>query len=167
MDARKNYYESQYYTDGNTVRKIKPVPQDTPREEAVYNSPRKAGKSARVNPGIDMVTLLILSVAIIATLYTCIQYLNVQSENTQMNKEIASLESGLTKLQNENNDTLSEIKSNLDLNYIYKVATEELGMVFPDKNQVIPYKSNLNDYVRQYKDIPKKEKETILDSLLK
>jgi hypothetical protein len=84
-----------------------------------------------------------------------------------MNSKITSMERELTKLQNKNNDTASEIKSNLDLNYIYKVATKDLGMVFPDKNQVITYKGTLSDYVRQFKDIPKDDSKNIINEFIK
>jgi hypothetical protein len=32
----------------------------------------------------------------------------------------------------------------------------ELGMIYPDRNQVITYDSTISEYVKQYKDIPQK-----------
>jgi hypothetical protein len=46
------------------------------------------------------------------------------------------------------------------------VATNELGMVSPQNNQVITYDSNLSDYVRQYKDIPEENKDSLLDKII-
>ena len=48
----------------------------------------------------------------------------------------------------------TRINTSLDLDYVYRVATEELGMVYPNKNQVILYNKTESEYVRQYEDIP-------------
>ena len=45
------------------------------------------------------------------------------------------------------------INSSIDYNYIYKVATEELGMVYPSQNQIVNYDSEDSEYVVQYKDV--------------
>ena len=41
------------------------------------------------------------------------------------------------------------------LDHVYKVATEELGMVYANKDQVLMYNRTESEYVRQYEDIPK------------
>ena len=38
--------------------------------------------------------------------------------------------------------------------YVYKVATEELGMVKADRSQIKTYTNSEKEYVRQYEDIP-------------
>ncbi len=170
MDARKQQgnYKNEYYMDGNTARKLQVVPRYPEEEELQPRQQpvRKIRKRPRVNEGIDMFSLFVLTVAIVVTLYTCVEFLGVQSNLTEMNTEIADLESSLTKLQNENTDALSQLNTFLDLNYIYQVATNELGMVYPNENQVITYESNLSDYVRQYDDIPE-ERTTLLDGILR
>ena len=40
------------------------------------------------------------------------------------------------------------------MDYIYKVATEDLGMVPVKKDQVIYFEANEQGYVRQLEDIP-------------
>ena len=42
----------------------------------------------------------------------------------------------------------------MDLQYIYQVATEELGMTYPKKGQVLEYENTSAEYVRQYGEIP-------------
>ena len=39
---------------------------------------------------------------------------------------------------------------------IYKIATEELGMVYANKDQVRMYNKTESEYVRQYEDIPER-----------
>jgi cell division protein FtsB len=84
-----------------------------------------------------------------------------------MNKEITKAENELSRVKNENKAILSSINTSLDLNYIYEVATRELGMVAPNNNQVITYKSTLSNYVRQYEDIPEDNEQSILDFIIK
>lgn len=171
MDARKRYtyYQNEYYTQGNAAKKLQVVPKypNEKEQELVQQPVRLPKRKSRLNQGIDMLSLLVMTAAIVVTLYTCVEYLRVQTNISQMNKEIASLESDLTKLQNENKDALSQINTNLDLNYIYQVATNELGMVYPNNNQMISYESNPSGFVRQYSDIPEESKDTLLDKILK
>ena len=43
----------------------------------------------------------------------------------------------------------------MDLEYIYKTATEEMGMVPAAEDQVIYFDRTESEYVRQNEDIPK------------
>lgn len=169
MEAKKQHYQyNDYSTYGNTARKLQVLPGYEESEESapIRRPQREKRNKPRRSPGIDLFSVFFLTLAITVTVYTCISYLKVQSEITEQNKEIASLEHSLVKLQNQNKEALAKINTSLDLNYIYEIATKELGMVYPDKNQVITYKSNLSDYVRQYKEIPEVTDSTILDKIL-
>ena len=35
------------------------------------------------------------------------------------------------------------------------IAVDEMGMVYPDENEVIEYTEQMREYVRQYENIPK------------
>ena len=70
-----------------------------------------------------------------------------------MDKSIISMEKQLTALTNENDAAYEAINTAFDLDYVYRVAVEELGMVYPKDNKVIKYKSSGTDYVRQYEDM--------------
>ena len=48
----------------------------------------------------------------------------------------------------------NRISTLVDLDYIYQVATEELGMTYASDDQVIYYDKSESEYVRQYEDIP-------------
>ena len=68
---------------------------------------------------------------------------------------IELLEKELEQCKAENDALETRIKTDIDLEHIYKVATEELGMVYANKNQVLLYDKTESEYVRQYEDIPK------------
>lgn len=165
---RRSYNPNLYSIEGNAARKLHAVPgyQEVERPDQRQQTRREIQKRRKINSSMDIVSMLILTFAIAVTVYVCLEYLSVQSHISQMDKEIVQLESELIKIRNENTSALSEIKTSLDLDYIYDVATKELGMVYPNKNQVIAYESTLSDYVRQYKDIPEVESSSIIDKII-
>ena len=67
---------------------------------------------------------------------------------------IKDLELELDALKDENDTLETRINTAVDLDYVYKVATEELGMVYANKDQVLLYQQTESEYVRQYEDIP-------------
>lgn len=158
-------YDRNNMVDGNNAKKLQVIPNYT--EEEVKQAPLKRPKKRKaVKPAMSFFTLLILCFAIGGTLYTCVNYLKVQTGILENKQEITKLEKQLVKIQNENSAAMTELNTSLDLKNIYEVATSELGMVYPKENQVIPYKSNKSDYVKQYKDIPEDNSKSLLDKLL-
>lgn len=159
MEANRRRYQYENgtgYVEGNTVRKLRVVP-DIQREEEQYEVPqrrRQEKRQPKALSGINFASLLVLTVAIIATVYVCVNYLQLQYEVNRTQKRIVSMEKSIAVLSNENDAAYEAINSAVDLDYIYKVAVKELGMVYPNKNEVITYKSGSKGYVRQYEDIP-------------
>jgi cell division protein FtsL len=160
MEANKKRYQygniGTSYIEGNTARKLSAAP-DIRREERRIEKPaprRKEHIQPKALSGINLGSLLILTIAIVATVYVCVEYLMLQTEVSSMNKSIVSLEKNLMVTTHENDAALAEINSTYDLDYVYQIAVGELGMVYPNKNEVIKYKSGDDDYVRQYEDIP-------------
>lgn len=160
MEAKKRQFEYQNtrtsYIEGNTVRKLNAVP-DIRREERPLELPskgRQEHRQPRALSGVSFTSLLVLTAAIIATLYICVEYLKLQSQVTRMDKTIVSMEQKLSDMTNENDAAYEAINTSYDLNYVYHVAVDELGMVYPNNNKVITYQSSNDDFVEQYEDIP-------------
>lgn len=161
MEANKKYYHQDNvrtsYVEGNTVRKLNTQP-DIRREEEEYEvrSPRRREyRQTKQLSGINFASLLVLTAAIIATVYVCVSYLKLQSDVTQMDNKVTALQQNLTTLTKKNDAAYEAVHTAYDLDYVYKTAVEKLGMVYPNKNKVITYKSSDDDYVIQYEDIPK------------
>lgn len=165
---QRRRYNDYYYIEGNAARQLQRVPShEVEEEQRVKVQPRRiTRRRQKVNAGIDLFSMMVLTIAIAITLYTCVEYLSVQSGLSSMNKEITDLERQLAKLKDENKAAMSQINTSLDLNYIYQVATTELGMVYPNENQVITYESSLSDYVRQYEEIPEYKTSNLLENIL-
>ena len=87
-------------------------------------------------------------------LYLCVNYLHLQSSITAKINNIEKLEQQVESVKSENDALAIRINTYVDLDYVYKVATEELGMVYANKNQVLLYDKTESEYIRQYEDIP-------------
>ncbi|MBR1759287.1 MAG: hypothetical protein IJ744_11280 [Lachnospiraceae bacterium] len=131
--------------------------------EAEAESLARAERSLARN--LDAFSLLILVAAIAVTMYTMVSFLTVNSDVTNMSKKVVSLEKQIIELENINEAAIAKANASVDLNEVYRVATEELGMVHASRNRVITYESTQSDYVKQYNDVPKQDSGSILDSI--
>jgi len=158
-----NRNRAAYQVDGNTVRRMEAMPdyrkerrdrQEREREEELRKRRRAAARNQEKALQMNLFSVLLLTVAVICTLYICVSYLKLQSSVTARLNHIESLEESIEKLKGDNDALLTRINTSVDLDYVYKVATEELGMVYANKDQVRLYNKTESEYVRQYEDIP-------------
>lgn len=162
------------YIDGNTVRKLEtaPIPkriqpskEEHELEKERKNRKRKIQKKREKAKELDLFSVAWLVLAVGITFIVCVKYLTVQSQLTITTKEITAIENEILALKEENRTELDSITSDIDLDYIYKVATKKFGMVHPNKDQVVPYKSTKSNSVRQYGDIPNGTSESIISKI--
>lgn len=144
---------NRYYTEGSAARQMEAEPARRPDSKRRPKSRVRTEVTVKTRP-VNMLSVMILGIALMATLYACIQYVQLQTEVTVRLKNINAYEVELTDLVSRNNETEAHINNYMDLQYIYQVATEELGMTYPDKSQVSEYESSISEYVRQYGAIP-------------
>ena len=139
------------YYDGNAVRTTKPARQQPVRRNTEVERKRKTNRRIRRNQeralAFGKVYTMILAVSVLATLAICVYYISAQSRNVAQSHNIASLEQQLNDLKDENNATKERLQSMMDLDRIYKIATEKLGMVYAGDDQIIYYDSASKDYV--------------------
>ncbi len=104
---------------------------------------------------LDLPYVVVLTAAVACVLIILVNYLHVQSAISSRIHSIESLELELERLKAENDELETRINSSIDLDRIYRVATEELGMVYANREQVLLYDKTESEYVRQYEDITK------------
>lgn len=104
---------------------------------------------------MDFPYLVVFSAAMVVMLFLCANYIAIQSKLTSTIKQTQKNESNLEKLRNENDSLENMIATYVDLDHIYDVATNKLGMIYAKKNQVITYEKTESEYVRQFEDIPR------------
>ena len=180
---KRNHKKDRYYVEnpgeyieGNTVRKleaavlperVEPSPEEYDLDQERRNRMRKIQRKREKAKELDLFSVLWLVLAVGITLSVCVKYLSVQSKLTATTEEITTLKNEIIALKEENKAELDDVTSDIDLDYIYKVATKKFGMVHPDKNQVVPYESTKEDSVRQYGDIPNGTSESIISKIFK
>ena len=103
---------------------------------------------------LDLTYTLFLIASVVVTVAACVVYLNLQHQITRTNKQIASLESQLTAITNENLAMEERMNSAVDLSEVYRMAVNEFNMTAITEGQVYYYSNNNEDYVKQYAHIP-------------
>lgn len=164
-------YTARTYTEGNTVRieRAYAAPQrdyelpgeNERRRELTRKEDREAqrkniqirrnrDKALQMSPGF----VLFIAVAAVCILFISVNYLKVQTGIVSTMNTIEEKELKLEELKADNDLLERKIQTYTDLEYIYEVATTELGMVHPGEDQVLYYDKTESEYVRQYENIP-------------
>ncbi len=149
-----------YFEDGSAARVIDSrnavsEPIRIPREHEIRRYEVEPGYEGRVKPrvgrAIDMFFAAVLAVAIMVTLYICINYLQIQSDIVQLEKQISTLENAISATENENNALEASMNSKAyNMDYVYDVAVGVLGMVYPNNNEVHLYEKEGSSYYRDF-----------------
>lgn len=155
---RRSYTNT--YIDGNVVRHVQAVPErrtdrrtkeQTQREVRVSSRARRnREKALRMNvPYVSFLTAVS-----VATVFVCVNFLQLQSEGISYRNQIASLESQLTELKLANDNAYEEAVSSVNMEEVKNIAVNDLGMTYADEGQIITYNNQEGDYIRQYAEIP-------------
>ena len=159
-----------YYADGNTVRVTEPVLTPERRRRAIeqVQADKRRREQARAEAearqkaaerqralSIGLPFLIVLTAAVIATMGIVYNYLSLKASIDQHMSTVKTLELQLENMKMENDALEQSINTSVDLNHVYNVAVNELGMVRAGKDSIIQYDKTESEYVRQYEDIPK------------
>lgn len=164
------------YVDGNAVRRLQEVParpyqapgvqtarrvrENMPERPAAQ--PRQLSREAQRNrekaKSMGRGFVVFLAVVSVAVLFCCVNYLQLKSELTGKIKTVASLETELSQIKEDNNAYESQVTSDVDLNTIKKLAIGRLGMNYPNDDQKKTYTMPSNSYVRQYQEVPESKR---------
>ncbi|MGN0165132.1 MAG: hypothetical protein ACI39R_03030 [Lachnospiraceae bacterium] len=157
--ATERKYRNTYNYD-NLARKYS-VEEEKRQErlEQIYkkterNSRNNEQAATHLHSGIDFVSVVVLSLALVCLATFGLQYLVVSSQITEVKKEVSALNSSYKELKSMNDEAYNAIDNSVDIGHVYEVAVGELGMVFPDENQIVTYDYQEEGYVRQYTTVP-------------
>ena len=154
---RKARNDERYYVDGNTVRKLAPQKRHYSKKNVVKKEdpiPERPKRLIHMSAGY----VFFLMLSLIVSALVCIWYVRLRSELTASQKEISKLENTYNTLKQANDEEYDRIMASVDLEDIKKRAMTEYGMKYPGEDQVVNISGADDDYVRQYGDIPKKNK---------
>ena len=114
---------------------------------------RKAQNRAVMNAQIRYTSGIVIAVVIAVAL--CCYLLKLTSDVRSQKDSVATLKAQVAAQLDENAGYSAGLDSMTDLDDIYKIATTKLGMVYSQPGQTLYYSQNDDDYVVQYKDVPK------------
>ena len=154
------------YVDGNTVRKVQEVPErreyrqpehSVRKNKAKPEQTKPLSKAARRNRAkannMNRNFAIFLAALGILIVFCSINYLKLKTECTSKRSQLATLESQLAELKEDNDAYESQVTSSVDLERIRKIAIGRLGMKYPSNQQTETYATEGGSYVRQYQDV--------------
>ena len=99
-----------------------------------------------------------LSAILVMTMVMCIVMVKTQCAVSNRCHNIVKLENELNNLKINNKLIREGMNTNIDLEYVYEVATTKLGMVVPSKRQVTKFAVAENSYTEQLDEITVSDK---------
>lgn len=159
---KKSNLKTNYYVDGNTVRRLEGEPeerrrrqlereQEIKRKQHRYAAKRNQERAMRVNLGY----VLFCSLAMLITCGVCVAYIQIQSDITGRMKNISRLESQVADLRADNDAAMKRIDLSTDLEVV-KQRAFKLGMKYAAAEQIVYFSIEDDDYMNQYADIPQR-----------
>lgn len=150
-----------YYTEGSAARKLE-QPVRRPQREYEYErkveekrQPRRMiSEQADRALAFNLKYTVCVGMAVMIMIGACFTMLFMESKLNKQQKNIVNLESELQTIKDENAAFEVALENMYSLDQIYDVATNELGMVYARKGQIVYYDSANEDYVKQYQDVP-------------
>lgn len=160
--AQRNKYYSDNYVSGSEAparRYVEPVREPrkrnlTKEEERRLRQEHYVRENQQSASRFGALYTLFLVAAVVVTLMACAKYISLINTNNDMSKKITTAQTKITDLKEKNDLLELSIDTSIDYDYIFKVATEELGMVYPSQSQIIPYSGGESEYFIQYSNIP-------------
>ncbi len=111
---------------------------------------------AGINFGIDLFSAVLLTASLACILVFALGYLSLSARITEAKTDVSALTREYNELKTDNDGLYAEIDASVDIGYVYETAVTELGMVYPDDNQIVTYELEKEGYVKQYMDVPEK-----------
>lgn len=128
-------------------------------ESQQVNTNRRLRVAQRVNPVYTLALTLIIALTLaIAVILLKAQF--VVSDNAE---RIIALQQNLLEIKKQNEQLESDIKKSINMEEVYKIATQELGMVQAGKGDIKYIDANDLSYTVQYTDIQVKEEKEDLN----
>lgn len=109
---------------------------------------RRRNKARRMSFGYA----LFLTVALCASAYILVNFIQLQSTLITTTKTVAAKERELNTIRLKNDEEYNRIINSIDLEEIKRTAIGELGMVYAKEGQIVYFANESKDYMRQTSD---------------
>ncbi len=139
-----------YAVEGNTARRLeRSGSYEWKRQSHLREYDRKRNRLH-----VDALSVILTVGSIVGMIAMLFYYVNLQSTVTRYREEYGSMLSDYEEQKRMNDLYEERIINNVDMSEIERVAREELGMKVAGEGQIVYYAGAMDDYVRQYADIP-------------
>ena len=137
----------QNYVSGNAVRKseVRRRPEEAPVRQVQPAVRKNREKARRMSAGY----VIFLAAAMCAVAFILVNYVQLQAELTSRIRQVSTKESELNSLKSENDEEYNRIINSINLEEIKRIAIGDLGMIYAQEGQIVPYSNKNNDYMRQ------------------
>ena len=148
--AEPSRKEFETIREHETVQRRRNLSKEEQREQLkkhyAQENIRKASK-------IGALYTLFIAAAVGVTFFVCAQYIMIINQGNEQSSRIVALQEEYNAIREENDQKKLSIDTAVDYNYIYDVATKELGMIHAGSEHVVKYESGESEYVIQYTDV--------------
>lgn len=131
----------------NTVRREE-------RTAADIHPIREQRRKEKNGVRLTVSTLLILFAGFSLVILSVMYFIRTQNTLTMSRNQYSSKLSQYEELKRSNDLYEERIISKVDMNEVARIAEEELGMQRASEGQIISYYGQIDDYVKQYTDVP-------------
>lgn len=159
---RSRDFKTNYYVDGNTVRRLEGEPEERRRKQLEEEQEQKRRRNRRVAKRnqeralrVNFGYVFFCAAAVLLFCVVCVAYIRLQSDIVGRTKRISGLESQIVDLRAENDAAVKRIDLSTDLAAVKEKAFA-LGMKYATAEQIIYYTIEDNDFMEQYFEIPEK-----------
>lgn len=121
------------------------------RHSAEVREQIRANRERETRFGVGYVAFL--SVVCIITVLLCINFLQLRSRVTTQSVKIASMESNLSSLKQDNDAYYKDVLASVTIDDVREAALNRLGMHYPSEDEIRYYSTDDGSYVRQYQDV--------------
>ena len=154
-------YSNSVYNYGSTVfqpeRRSEQERREKEREyisDARQRIETRVSEKKDVNVGRQILRTAAAAAVILALVALLSAYIMQLSVKRNLRSDITALEREVQDLSRENALLKNQYERSIDYGWLYRYATERLGMQVPEKQQIIRYKTTQNEYVVKSGDIP-------------
>lgn len=156
-ENKGQYCQFKQTADGTYILQPVKVPAHVKAERAERIRRREIHRHVQQNrrraKAITGGSLLFMTVVISFFVVVCCLFLSLQNQvNTRLDS-IASLQSQIEQIAEDNDVVEKRLVSSENLNVIEEVATKKLGMRSAQPQQIIYYTNDRLDYMLQYSDV--------------
>ena len=150
------------YQSGSAARALPEIPERELRREkreqvkkARQEIEVRVREKRRAANEFSKVQMLSIGAALAVFIASVSFFLVCLSSQQSMKNDIERLEYQIQTTQHESAILRNLKNSSIDYDTVYRVATEELGMTIPMKQQVVHYQEPYVEFVHKYGDIPR------------